>query len=438
MRIGKVCFGKDDFQYGLELCLKNAGRTAAIATPATASYFDVLLMTAFWHKDWWLFYDFQKRAGISKYEKKPLIIIGGMQATLAPESFSALAHYVFIGDGDWELKKILDDIEQGRDPESKYLYNGGGTIPEPCEVESIGVYPMHKGGRRDVVRIEVARGCPYKCAFCALSGLKKYREAPTNKILNAISESYEGGNKVVSCFAPDRQSHSGWEEIQSRLQRHKIHNLGMDARVERLPTYKKKNAVCGVEGLSHKLRKLVGKSWTDEKILDYIDRWQQLNDIGILYLGMYFIADLPGEEEKDWEEGKIFFEKLNNCEWSSRLNMSLTMIPFSPRKFTRLADAIVHPFRDYETKWRLIENNNGKCYRFRVAPSMLWGAYDRIQDNLVQRGGAGIIKVADAINYKYWTKRPKLDQRIIVAKEMLKIANENGITNEKLQIKIEE
>jgi len=161
---------------------------------------------------------------------RPIIVIGGMQATMSPEVFRAMADYVFIGDGDDHLGEILDALERGERPHSQYLISAETeNVPHPAECEP-SPFRMSKGGKRDVTRIEIARGCVCRCSFCALSNLKPYREVSYADVVPLL----DGVKGMVSMFAPERTMHREWPQIRAEIQRRGLRDLGQDARLERL------------------------------------------------------------------------------------------------------------------------------------------------------------------------------------------------------------
>ena len=79
MKIGYLTFGRDDFSYGLALCLSRLKDVELYrVTPKTAKYVDVLLFSCFWWEHIYLLADFLRKAGIKKSDTvRPQIIVGG-------------------------------------------------------------------------------------------------------------------------------------------------------------------------------------------------------------------------------------------------------------------------------------------------------------------------------------------------------------------------
>lgn len=436
MHIGKLCFGADDFQYGVELCLHKAGYTAIKADRYNAKSFDVLLVTMFWFRDIYFFERFRREAGlIENREKGPVVVIGGVQATVTPELCAEVADYVFIGDGDDHLKGILDEIAAGEKPTCEYLYwKGKDKIPEPAECEP-SAFAMQKGNLGNTTRIEVARGCKFKCKFCVLSGLKSYREVPAADIIALLEDLAAKKRKIFSLFAPERHFHSGFKEINDAVYRLKLTDVGADTRLENLNkvvTHKRKrNATFGLEGISFKLRKSIGKSFTNDYILEQMGEFTMNSDT-VVSMTAYFIADLPGECDEDWLELTDLFERIEAADWSRHINLSPVLNPLSPKPFTPLEHAEVHPFRDYPTKWLNFCRKNNKRWGFRILEAPVWHPWIRVLDALIHRGGPQAYEVIKRMPSKLLSKYPKKVDSVYMAKKFLIEVNKYGITDEML------
>lgn len=405
MIIGKLGFGKDDFFYGMELCLHKAGRTAFAVTPQTAAVVDVLLVTMFWYRDVYNYEHFRRQAGIQKGSRKPVVIAGGMQVTATPELISQFVDYVFIGDADDDLAKIIEQLEKGEEPVSPFLLTEAATsIPLPAERDPI-PFAMSKGGRKDVVRIEIARGCKYRCNFCMLAHLKPYREVAAEDIIKLLQE-HPG--KSVSCFAPDRTSHSQWDEICAALKRLKKNDVSQDSRLEKIDQVVGSSVTFGLEGMSYRLRKGVRKGYKNEFVLEMMEKFLTRPDVRIGRIAVYFIADLPGESEEDFVELVNLFQEIEKADWSRRLVLTPILNPLSPKKFTDYHGLTIHPFRPYGERWNEVLRKGGGQWGFRIVETLVWGPYKRVADVIVQNGGAAAAALIKELPDKFFTSSPPL------------------------------
>lgn len=125
----------------------------------------------------------------------------------------------------------------------------------------------HDGSRR----IEIARGCRYKCSFCSLGWRTPVRENVTEQIIAEIKRS----PKRVHLQAGDAESHSGIDAIRTALLVHGGSDQGWTGRLDTLlqnPDQTipgQKRYAFGVEGVSHRLRAAIGKAYlTDERLVE--------------------------------------------------------------------------------------------------------------------------------------------------------------------------
>jgi radical SAM superfamily enzyme YgiQ (UPF0313 family) len=363
------------------------------------------------------------------------VIIGGVQATMTPELCAEVADYVFIGDGDDYLKGILDDIAAGEKPTCKYLYyKGKKKIPEPAECSPT-AFAIQKGNLGNTTRIEVARGCKFKCKFCVLSGLKSYREVPAADIIALLEDLAAKKRKIFSLFAPERHFHSGFKEINDAVVRLKLTDVGADTRLENLnkveTNSRKRNATFGLEGISYKLRKSIGKSFTNDYILKQMGEFT-MNSSTVVSMTTYFIADLPGECDEDWLELTDLFERIEAADWSRHINLSPVLNPLSPKPFTPFEYAEVHPFRDYSTKWLNFCRKNNERWGFRILEAPVWHPWIRVLDGLVHRGGSQAYQVIKRMPSKLLKTYPKKVDSERMAKKFLNEVHKYDITDEQL------
>lgn len=216
-------------------------------------------------------------------DRYPIVFAGG-QGLSNPLPMAEIADIVVLGDAEPTLPKLLDGWGRGR----KGFLAFASTIP--------GVYVPAHHDRREVTlsqaiaddisitlrenisvsldgsrRLEIARGCKYKCAFCSLGWRTPVRENTAADVIASIVKS----PKRVHLQAGDAESHSGISEIRSALRAHGGSDLGWTGRLDSLfenPDQTipgQKRYAFGVEGVSHRLRAGVGKGYlTDDRLVD--------------------------------------------------------------------------------------------------------------------------------------------------------------------------
>lgn len=127
--------------------------------------------------------------------KTPIRIIGGgPHLSGDPESGAVMGFdTVFIGDGEATIRKFCDDLLNHR---PKTVYDG--TI-NPVDLSDYP--PIATKKWQFVIPIEITRGCPFGCQYCAVSYLygRKPRHRKIEQILEYTKWSIQRG-KVISRF----------------------------------------------------------------------------------------------------------------------------------------------------------------------------------------------------------------------------------------------
>lgn len=327
MKIGYLTFGRDDFGYGLAICLSRL-RDHEIyrVTPKTARYVDSLLFSCFWWEHIFLLADFMRRAGIRK-GSGPRIIVGGFN-TFNPVPFRTYADAVVCGDGE----EIITAVLAGSDPGS--TWHTVRPLRAFCHETN------------DIARIELARGCKYRCRFCAVAHLKPYRETPIEEIDRALRYTRL---KRVSLFAPEPTMHSADKEITELCHRLGKMRVDSDVRLDHLSKRGDSVSRVGIEGLSERLRKSVNKPYSNHRIIRSV---KETIGQGRKGLFMYMILDLPGECDEDWQEFRGLLSEIGRLPGAGGFLLKPSPSVFMPSPHTPMEYEEIHWDRDYSEKWK--------------------------------------------------------------------------------------
>lgn len=336
-RVGWLAFGRDAFSYGLGLCLSELTHCDLFrVTPKTAHAVDWLVFSCFWWEHVYVLADFLRAAGIRKHMKgRPKIIIGGFN-TANPVPFLAYADYVVVGDGEGSLRAI---IEQGKVPEN--------VLTDETKTVTYGYRELRPfcHETNGIARIELARGCKFQCTFCAVTHLKPYRELSLERVKQALDSTKQ---KRVSLFAPEPTMHSEDDKISIACHNRGKIRVDSDVRLDRLDKRKDSVPRVGIEGLSEKLRKSVKKPYSNEKILDAVERAIKDGRKGMF---MYLILDLPGEQIEDWEEFRELCKRIGEIPGSINFVLKPSPSVFLPTPHTPMQYDGIHWDRDYHSQW---------------------------------------------------------------------------------------
>lgn len=157
--------------------------------------------------------------------------------------------------------------------------------------------------------VEVGRGCPAWCSFCALTYRQKpYRQRSVPYTVDFAQKLLKNtGGLHIAPFSPDFPMHTEKKKLISGLLENVTDEVDASSmRVDDFiadPSYILLQAhggmdtvTLGVEGNSQRMRDLVGKGSSDEDIKEAVARGIRA---GIKKFKLYMIASLPGEDEED-------------------------------------------------------------------------------------------------------------------------------------------
>jgi len=381
MKIGYVTFGRDDFGYAMSYVLHKSGIKAKRASMKSAKHFDILLFSCFWWAHVYEFVGFCIKAGIGYKKKTPRIIVGGFNS-FNPWVFLPWAHQVVVGDGEDVLLAAINEefhpsIFTGI--EKQVVYNHASIKNNDF---------VYKSGT--ISRIEIARGCKYKCPYCQLTYLKKYREASLESVQSAIDKVK---TKRVALFAPCGMSHKNYKEISEYVKEKGLVNIASDVRYNEIEKYNNNNtARMGIEGLSYKLRKSVTKPITNKKFVEIIEnRSNKCREIGYKpSIHTYFILDLPGEKEEDWVEFEELLAMVNGIKGVEDLTWIITANVFMPCPHTPFENKEIHLDRDYNVIWRHVMSDRWRKNKFKFTVAgrhSIFSPYSRLLSMIATRGG---------------------------------------------------
>ena len=220
------------------------------------------------------------------------VLVGGNAPSTNPAPYLAAGCNVFLGDGEC----YSDD--------SSSLLAPGNTTPAPVavvpEVVPVSGYVDEQKEGKSSRRYfcEISRGCRNRCAFCQYGWLKPYREAAAEHVEAALEFAQ---TKHVRVFAADRFQHSAYSRIRSKLDALGAVDTGSDASIRFLLKHPEllaqtRKIRTGIEGMSFRLRKRVGKPITDD---DIVNVHGAAVAAGIKSFDWYMIYGLPTETDAD-------------------------------------------------------------------------------------------------------------------------------------------
>lgn len=254
----------------------------------------------------------------------PVLIAGGVAPTLNPRPIMGIFDAVARG----EAEMFLDDLIPAlcsRAPRREIIsalgkMDGVFTAsspkspdhPAPRRLENLSAWPTQTvihckdAEFSNMHLIEIERGCPYQCKFCAtpaIYGKARHRGAP--EIIQMVEEGLKY-RKKMGLIGAYILSHPNFLEVASAIHKKGAEFSPSSIRAGEIDEKKARllhdsghrSVALGIEAGSEGLRDKLGKGISDAQIIEAISI---LASSQITRLKLYFMIGLPGETQADIE-----------------------------------------------------------------------------------------------------------------------------------------
>lgn len=269
----------------------------------------------------------------------PMILAGGPVAFLNPFPLLPALDGIFVGEAEAGLLSVMDEIARvwttgadkaqalesiaslpgmlvagkSREPVRRLVNtNATGCLDDPafsCFVSSEAQF-------RDMLLLEVNRGCPYGCRFCAAGSIyKPPRHAEIETLQDIVTRSAPQKVGLVGTALtdwPDLLPFLQW--LQERRVKFSLSSLRADGLTDELLGFLRhtgtRSVTLALEGASRRLRRAMNKRFSEEAFLEAVTRISRLQ-FGTLKL--YMITGWPDEGEEDWAEFESFLAQIDEA-----------------------------------------------------------------------------------------------------------------------------
>jgi radical SAM superfamily enzyme YgiQ (UPF0313 family) len=268
----------------------------------------------------------------------PLVVVGGAITFMNPEPIADFADVIVMGEADDSALRLFETVggyrhseraamlEAASEVEGVYvpaLEPDGPPAPQPLRAAAQGdgrriapEYISHSaivGAETefsDTFLMEISRGCPYKCRFCAVGHRHPHaRNASADDLLELAERRLVAGRprppvRRVGLVSPSVGAHPELEVICAGLR-----SLGLDItvssiRVDGLSDFMlvclaesgTRTVTIAPEAGSERLRLVVRKGLPEEAVIDAAAR---AVGCGVPNVKLYFMVGLPTETEED-------------------------------------------------------------------------------------------------------------------------------------------
>ena len=385
----------------------------------------------------------------------PLVLAGGAALFLNPEPVADFLDLVVLGEAEPTLAPLFALLSGGDDrsrllvraaqlpgiyvpalraPLSRNGRPGEGTVSDGAPERVRRVWTVEAGAEAsasaifthdtefgEMALVEVSRGCPRGCRFCAAGFIYlPFRQQSLDAVLARVDEGLEFRRKIGLVGAAVSDYRRIGELSRAILDRGgtvSVSSLRIDGiddeMIDVLIRSGHKTVALAPEGGSQRLRDLINKGITEDDILAACDR---LIGRDILNLKLYFIIGLPTEDDADLKEmvdlvGTIRERVVTAAKKNKRLGeITLSVNPFIPKPFTPFQWCGMNPLKELERKEAYLRRAFGGIANIRF---QMENPRDALLQALLSRGDRSlsgfILKAHERGNWKKGAKELGLD-----------------------------
>jgi len=362
-----------DRLYGLE---RPEGRPVSFAWGRSLGSFDLVLASVSFENDYPALLDALRSAGlIAGHGERggPLLIAGGVAPSLNPLPLAPFFDAVYSGDAETALPSVLEGIFQNPPQtraEAWSFFDRFGL-----HVDALGatgerkVWTSHSYAASETVHpaghfgetalVELGRGCPRRCRFCAVcwtaGGFRPAEpDALREQILRVTGDL--DVNRVGLVGAAVAEGH-GFRELLRWLKEKGLRATASSLRADLvkgetarlLVELGQRTLTLSAEAGSQGLRDALGKGLRDGDLLDAADAARGAGAHG---LKLYLMYGLPGETDDDLRAaGPLTAAIKKRC---GRMRLTVSASPFVPKPGTPLADAPLVEERELRRRRELL------------------------------------------------------------------------------------
>ena len=265
----------------------------------------------------------------------PLIMVGGPPAFLNPAPIAPFVDFFWTGEADDNFVPFFNKLRQlvfdGKDkpeileaikdhpaiyvpgltktPVKRVASGPTGCLNDPA----FSCFISSRAAFRDTLLLEVNRGCPYGCRFCAAGFIYRPPRLADMDELKRIVELADPPKVGLVGTAltdwPDLLPFLKW--LHEKKKKFSLSSMRADGITEELLVYLRQRGIrtitLALEGASERLRRMMSKKLDPA---DFLNAVRLCARYGVNHLKLYLIAGWPGETDEDYEELEEFLGKI--------------------------------------------------------------------------------------------------------------------------------
>lgn len=293
------------------------------------------------------------------------VVLGGAHPTHAGYECLAGGNFDIVvrGEGELAMIDIIRDYPNNKEFYERPLDRNLDLYPDPARdlVDNDSYSRNLLGGKSQIIL--TSRGCPFRCAFCALAKHHKVvKRRSVGRVVEEIKRVIRDYNCRVFKFADDifTMSKTRVEKLCEMLEPLGIQfridtRVGMDTREDYEMLYRAgcRMIVFGIESGSQRLLDAMNKQTTVEQGLQAI-KWAK--ETGLI-VRAFFMFGFPGEDKQTIEETKEFIRVAKPDQFfiSTFVPYPSTDVWSNPQKY-----GVTHLDKDF-SNYYLIGSEHGGC-----------------------------------------------------------------------------
>ncbi|TKJ41495.1 hypothetical protein CEE37_02730 [candidate division LCP-89 bacterium B3_LCP] len=331
------------------------------------SDFPLIFISSSFELDLIRFLDMLITAGIEpeivkRGESDPIVVAGGITPTLNPHPWEPVVDLTILGEGEDSVLEWIDIYQDwilsGKDKERlleassrlKYVWMPGKSEADCHQAEysyyrkdppcSPVVHPQGHFG--DCLLIEINRGCPHGCSFCAVCGAFPARFADTEAILQKIDDAKSLNSTKIGLVGAAAGDHPHLKEIVRQIIASGKEITISSLRIERtdsellhlLASGGFRTVTVAPEVADEELRRKIGKRASDD---DLVQLAKDSAQAGLYKMRAYMLIGLPDPEPL---EKVVAFVKMLRREAPTSLKLDFSFSSFIPKPRSVWQDAV--------------------------------------------------------------------------------------------------
>lgn len=359
----------------------------------------------------------------------PLICAGGPVVTANPEPFAEMFDFVDLGDAENKSKKITDTIRLNRGKSKAEILKelskiDGIYVPSLTKYNEEGILTDLDGNPYSVTKstdglvhycvttpiltedsffkntfvIEIARGCPQRCAFCNTAHINSpYRTCDADIIKEKIDEAFQYTHKIAflgAAICAHPQIEELCEYVSQKADIYddvelSVSSLRADSISEKvakaLVKCGQKHATIALEAGTDELRKVINKNLTNETFKQTVKKLRECGSKGVK---IYAMIGLPTETQADIQ-GFVDFIKEIKAE-NKGFSISVGFSTFVPKSHTPFQFVEKEGTKSLDKKFEFLQK---EMHKIGVKINVSGTKWDYIQA-LFSRGGRELFDYA--------------------------------------------